>query len=176
MKISKVLLNIESVICFIYGALYCFSLVFIPIGVYCFIAGRRFSYKAEHVYDTMKLSNLNFKRYVIFVSIFCFPLGLLSIIPYLVLSSNNVVVTDTNGLHLQEEDKKIKIVETKESVVEKDDLNKEVQVAEVEAQKDEELTDAEKYAKYEKLKNFKDKGIITEEELELAREQLFGKK
>ena len=38
------------------------------------------------------------------------------------------------------------------------------------------MTDEEKQAKFKKLQNFRDKGIITEEELELAREQLFGKK
>ena len=58
MKASKVLLNIMSVVCYVYGALYLFSLVFIPVGVYCFIAARRFSYKAEHIFDMYSFIDL----------------------------------------------------------------------------------------------------------------------
>ena len=93
MKSSKILLNIMSVVCFIYGALYVFSLVFIPVGIYCFIAGRRFSFKAEHLDDKMFLNDNDFKSYVIFSSIVCFPLGLLSIIPYMFLTNNNVKIS-----------------------------------------------------------------------------------
>lgn len=174
MKTSRIILNIESVVCFIFGALYTFSLVFIPLGVYCFIAGRRFSYKAEHMYDTMFLSDKDFKSYVIFVSIVCFPLGLLSVIPYLKITSNNVSVTDTNGLHLQEDSvqEAVAVTDVKGEKKEESESNAEV----VEVQKNEELSEEEKQEKFKKLQNFRDKGIITEEELELAREQLFGKK
>ena len=41
------------------------------IGVYCFIAGRRFSFKAEHLDDKMFLTDDDFKKYVIFSSIVC---------------------------------------------------------------------------------------------------------
>ena len=66
MKATKVLLNITSFFCFIYFALYIFTLVFIPIGIYCFLAGKRFAYKADHLGDNYKLTNINFKKYVIF--------------------------------------------------------------------------------------------------------------
>ena len=61
MKVTKVLLNIMSVVSFVYGALYCFSLVFIPVGVYCFIAARRFSYKAEHLFDNYAVTDKTIK-------------------------------------------------------------------------------------------------------------------
>lgn len=174
MKVSKVLLNIMSVVCFVYGALYVFSLVFIPVGIYCFIAGRRFSYKAEHLDNTMFLSNEDFKKYVIFSSIACFPLGLLSIIPYILIVGNKIKITNPAGLHVQSHDEKfeseVKIENIEEKIEEKqEESNK------VEAQKDSELSEEEKQAKFAKLQSFRDKGIITEEELELAREQLFGK-
>ena len=169
MKISKILLNIMSVVCFVYGALYVFSLVFIPVGIYCFIAGRRFSYKAEHIDNTMFMSNKDFKAYVIFASIACFPFGLLSVIPYIMIVGN-----------------RIKISETKESIFSVSDVDSENQSTEkesekeeprqVEIQKDSELSDEETQAKFAKLQSFREKGIITEEELELAPEQLFGKK
>ena len=47
---------------------------------------------------------------------------------------------------------------------------------EVSAEQNSELTEEEKQEKFKKLQQFRDKGIITEEELELAKEQLFGKK
>ena len=173
MKSSKVLLNIMSVVCFLYGALYSFTLVFIPIGVYCFIAGRRFSFKAEHLDDKMFLNDQDFKSYVIFSSIVCFPLGLLSIIPYMILTNNNVKISTQETTSI-----KVETIEEKEEGQEetKTENNEEKSVEEVTAQKEDEMTDEEKQAKFKKLQNFRDKGIITEEELELAREQLFGKK
>ena len=173
MKSSKILLNIMSVVCFLYGALYSFTLVFIPVGVYCFIAGRRFSFKAEHLDDKMFLSDNDFKNYVIFSSIVCFPLGLLSIIPYVILTNNNVKIStyETSSI-------KVETVEEKEDSEEETKIenNEEKPVEEVKAQKEEEMSEEEKQTKFKKLQNFRDKGIITEEELELAREQLFGKK
>ncbi|MBQ4541564.1 MAG: hypothetical protein IJA23_01790 [Clostridia bacterium] len=175
MKSSKILLNIMSVVCFLYGALYSFTLVFIPIGVYCFIAGRRFSFKAEHLDDKMFLSDNDFKNYVIFSSIVCFPLGLLSIIPYMILTSNNVKISTHETSSIKVETVEVeKENELKEET--KTENKEEKPVEEVTAQKEDEMTEEEKQAKFKKLQNFRDKGIITEEELELAREQLFGKK
>ena len=174
MKSSKVLLNIMSVVCFVYGALYTFSLVFIPVGIYCFIAGRRFSYKAEHLDNTMFLSNEDFKKYVIFSSIACFPLGLLSIIPYVLIVGNKIKITNSAGLHVQSHKEESNDVKVETVETEKEESAEEPR--QVEVQKDDELSEEEKQAKFAKLQSFRDKGIITEEELELAREQLFGKK
>lgn len=173
MKSSRILLNIMSVICFIYGALYVFTLVFIPLGVYCFIAGRRFSFKAEHLDDTMYMSNYHFKCYVIFASIACFPLGLLSIIPYLYLTTHSVKVSDfENKGNYDTNSQNVTNVDDAENVI-TEKSSAEVEV--VKPQKEEEMTEEEKLAKFRKLQNFRDKGIITDEELELAKEQLFGK-
>ncbi len=168
MKVSKILLNIASVVCFIYGALYVFSLVFIPVGIYCFLAGKRFSYKAERLDDVYFMSKKEFKAYTIFTSIACFPLGLLVIIPYLKLTGNNVKITDTQGIHIQEEN----VSETKDEEVKENEV--EIEAKPVEVQKDEDLSEVEKQVKFKKLQNFRDKGIITDEELEQARKQLFG--
>ena len=166
MKASKILLNIASVVCFIYGALYLFSLVFIPVGVYCFLAGKRFSYKAEHLYDTYSVTNETLKNYTIFVSIACFPLGLIALIPFYLLVSNKVKVS---GFKVSSGDD---VAVQDASVQEKVEEEKPETIA-VEEKLE---TEEEKVEKFEKLKNFKDKGIITEEELEMAREQLFGSK
>lgn len=166
-KVSKVLLNITSVFCFIYFALYTFSLVFIPIGIYCYIAGKRFNYKADHLEDTMFIRKETFRNYVIFVSIFCFPFGLLSIIPYILLVSNRVKVSDA---------KQTKIEVVKESVNDEVQKNNKTQEENIATESKISETESEKLEKFKKLQNFKEKGLITEEELEQAREQLFGKK
>lgn len=156
-KAAKVLFNICSVVCFIFFALYIFTLVFIPIGIYCFLAGKRFNFKAEHLDDTITVNNIVLRNYVIFVSIFCFPLGLLSVIPYLLLTSNRISVSETKYTNTQSEE-----VESS--------------TAEPQTAEQTEETEAEKLEKFQKLQNFKEKGLITDEELEQAREQLFGKK
>lgn len=174
MKVSRVLLNIASVICFVYGALYVFTLVFIPVGIYCFIAGRRFSYKAEHMDNDMFLNNTNFKYYTIFASITCFPLGLITIIPYLKLTSNNISVSSMDSQHVKTEFS-VKIDDV-DDLISDDEEKSNDDVEKVEIQKDSELSDDEKQEKLKKLQSFKEKGIITDDELEQAKEQLFGKK
>lgn len=166
MKASKVLFNISAVICFIIGALYTFTLVFIPVGVYCFIASRRFAFKADHLFEDYSISNKTLKNWVIFASIACFPLGLISIIPYMLMTSNNVKVSGTN----------IKLTEDTSNVDFKPELEEKTEEkAEEKVEESVEETYEEKVEKFKKLENFKEKGIITEEELEMAREQLFGK-
>ena len=166
MKLNKVLLNIASVFCFIFGAFYIFSLVFIPIGVYCFVAGKKFSYKADHLLDNYAVDKKTMMAYSIFVSIACFPFGLLALIAYFGIYNNNVKVENTESI-------KINTVEESESA-EKVDEEKSDTTQDKEQEKEE--TEEEKLEKLEKLRNFKEKGIITEEEFEMAKEQMFGKK
>lgn len=181
MKSAKVLFNISAVICFLYGALYVFSLVFIPLGVYCFIASKRFAYKADHLFDMYAIDDRVLKNYVIFASIACFPLGCLSIIPYYLLVSNKIKIKGfnvvTNESEQEEQVAEVKVEEVKEEKMQetKEEIKEEPKVETQETEKVEE-TEAEKLEKFKKLENFKEKGIISEEELEMAREQLFGKK
>lgn len=165
MKASKVLFNISAVVCFLCGALYIFSLVFIPVGVYCFIASKRFAFKAEHLYEDFAVSNQTLKNWVIFASIACFPLGLISIIPYWFITSNNVKVESFN----------IKISEDDSNADFKTEVAEAEQTESLKEEVVQEETEEEKLEKFKKLENFREKGIITEEELEMAREQLFGK-
>lgn len=166
MKLNKVLLNVVSVVCFLFGAFYIFSLVFIPVGIYCFTAGKMFSQKADHIMDNYSVDQKTMRAYSIFASIACFPLGLLSLIAYFRIYSNNVKVETTQS----------EKVETVETDNETENLKTEEEAnAEPETEVSNEETEEEKIKKLEKLRNFKKKGIITEEEFEMAREQMFGK-
>ena len=176
MKTTKCLFNIVSVICFVYGIVYFFSLVFIPVGVYCFIAAKRFSYKAEHMFDLYTVNNDIIKNYTIFVCFACFPLGLLAIVPYLMLTSNRVKI---EGFKIQV-DPVVTVEEKEENKESKkeefEEEKKETKPVQFEETPEVVETEEEKQEKFKKLQNFRDKGIITEEELEMAREQLFGEK
>ncbi len=163
MKTNKILLNISAVVCFIFGAIYTFSLVFIPVAIYAFSAGKLFSYKADHLLDNFAADKKLMKGYTIFISIACFPLGLISLLAYARLYGNNVKVETNEELKVAETEAVENLEETQ--VQEKS----EVIVDEVQE------TEEEKMEKLEKLKRFKEKQIISEEEYEMAKEQIFGK-
>lgn len=169
-KANKILLNIVSVICFIYGALYIFSLVFIPIGIYCFVAGKLFSHKADHLLDNYSIDKKAMKAYTIFTSIFCFPFGLLVIIPYFGLYGNNVKINEFEYTKITEVENPNNV--TVEDVHEESKTETKNDTVSVEEHQE---TEEEKLEKLEKLKNFRDKNIISEEEFEMAKEQMFGK-
>ncbi len=185
MKASKVFLNISSVVCFLYGALYIFSLIFIPIGIYCFISARRFSFKAENIFDDVTIPNKVFRNYVIFVSIFCLPFGLLSIIPYVILTGNNIKVKNAKQTELSYTISDVPESNNDSGLKEQtktDELNSTQKITgdEAEAKNKQNTLNEESYEekieKFKKLENFKEKGLITDEELEQARKQLFGEK
>lgn len=169
MKANKVLLNIVAVICFIFGAFYIFSLVFIPIGIYCFSAGKLFSYKADHLLDNFVSDKKTIKAYTIFVSIACFPLGLLAVIAYFGIYGNNVKVENQPAFKVEINDDSIANDLSNEKVDEKQDFSEEKTESKLEE------SEEEKMEKLEKLRKFKDKNIISEEEFEMAKEQILGK-
>ena len=169
MKKARVILDILSVISFVFGALYCFTLVFIPIGVYCFSAGKLFSSKADHVLDSYSADKKTLVRYFIFIAIVCFPLGLLTILAHSFLYGNNVKVDNFNYIKITSVEPEEKPEEKTEEVVEEKIESEPVEESSTE-------TEEEKLEKLAKLENFKAKGIITEEEFEMAREQMFGNK
>lgn len=169
MKSSKILLNLCSFFCFVYFAFYIFTLVFIPLGIYCFLAGKTFNYKSEHLDETIVISNQRFKMYVIIASILCFPFGLLSIIPYLQLTSNNIIVRSVN-------DDSTRNSGTMSSGSDSNDYGLRIAKEENVTEAKEDESYADKMEKFKKLESFRNSGFITDEELEQAREQIFGKK
>ena len=109
-------------------------------------------------------------RYFVFVAIACFPLGLLTILAYNFLYGNNVKVANYNYVKINDisdEERKAKNEDSNNT-----DDSSSTEPVEEKAQLE---SEEEKLEKLEKLKNFKDKGIISEEEFEMAKEQMFGK-
>ena len=143
-----------AIIGYILGVACCFTLILIPVAVYCFIGARRYM-----IYSAMSDAQVyTFKQslagWAIFFSIVGFPIGLLSIIPALVVSSNNVTITDVpNEVNVAPQQVQ---EEVKEEPVKEDKSN-----------------DLETL---EKLKHLLDEGLITEEEYERAKKDVVNKR
>jgi flagellar biosynthesis component FlhA len=116
--------------------------------------------------DSYSADKKTLSRYFVFVAIVCFPLGLISGLAYLFLYGNNVKVEEFNYVKITDVAPEEKQEEPQTEEVKEEQQEEPVQ----------EETEEEKLEKLKKLENFKEKGIISEEEFEMAKEQMFGKK
>ena len=131
-----------------------FTLILIPIGVYCIIGANKYRDLAEMSDSEVFHHKKSITNWAIFFSIVGFPLGLISIVPVLTLD-NNVTVTDV-----------------KDDVKPEANTGATVQHTENREKVKNELGDLETL---EKLKNLLDEGLITKEEFERAKSDLFKK-
>lgn len=157
-------LNLTGVICYFMGIACLASLILIPVGIYCFIGGSRY-----FTWSTMGDGELygckkGLKNWAIFVSIVAFPIGLVSIIP-VIKTGNNPVVSDVK------KDSKEDIARREESLEKADALGINVEERE-EPKADHKTTTASKEETIEKLKKFKEDGLITEDEYKKAIKEL----
>ena len=98
-----------------------------------------------------------------------------SVIAYFGIYGNNVKVEKSEYVNFNFSDV-TETEEVSEKIEEKIEEEKEVgKVEEVKEDVSSEETEEEKMEKLEKLRKFKDKKIITEEEFEMAKEQILGK-
>lgn len=141
--------TLMSILGFIFGIGYCFTLILIPIAVYCFIGARRYNDWAEMSDGELANYKKAFKSWAIFFSIVGFPLGLFSIIPA-VKVSNNVVVTSVS----EPEAEQTVEVHTEEAVAVP------------------QASPTSKVDTIAKLDELKKEGLITEEEYERAKKEV----
>lgn len=154
---AKVINVILGVISYFMGAVYCATLIGIPIGFMCFISARRFMSWSELADVSLVAMKDLITKWTIFISIFAFPIGLISIIN-LFLIGNNATVSDTN-----KEDESVYQFTTTESgeTVVQETEKKEVSENELSA-----------LETIEKLQHLKEEGLITEEEFERAKNEV----
>lgn len=155
MNKNSVLCSVMGIISYIIGISYCFTLILLPVAIYCFIGGRMYMELAKKTDGEVAIKKQSLTYWAIFFSIVGFPIGLISIIIPL-RANNNVKVSNV-------EEPKV-MVQTTEEV--KPEENK------VYEQKSD-LTDLETI---EKLQKFKEDGLITEEEFERAKKEILEKK
>ena len=131
------------------------SLIFIPVGIYL-IAGAITYYKLARVSDNELYYYANLlKNWSIFFSIFLFPLGLISIIPFKLASSNNIKVSSFD--------------EKTENQRESGSKNAD------EKQTEQVIVSQEAMEKFMEIKKYHDNGLITDAEFERAKESIFKK-
>ena len=140
-----------SILGYVLGVACCFTLVLIPLAVYCFIGAKKYMMFSE-MSDAMICSQKNaLTNWAIFFSIVGFPIGLISIVPAVFVSQNNVVVSNV------EEEKKTAPESQKSEEEPKEEKNT--------------TNDLETL---EKLKHLLDEGLITQEEYNRAKADVLG--
>ena len=139
------------------GIILCASLVFIPIGIYL-IAGAITYYKLARLGDNeLYYYSKILKGWAIFFSIVLFPIGLISIIPFKLITSNNIKVTSS--------------AENQSSNHQATEVNK--PESNQEKEPEQVVVSEEAMAKFLELKKFHDDGLITDAEFERARDSIF---
>ena len=136
---------------YVLGIACCFTLILIPLAVYCFIGARKYMMFAEMSDAQICAFKQSLTNWAIFFSIVGFPIGLISIIPALIVNNNNVTVTD---------------VKEQEIKTAQEQVQEEVKKENSEENKSNDLETLEK------LKHLLDEGLITEEEYERAKKDI----
>lgn len=145
--------TVMGILGYFIGVAYCFTLILIPVAVYCFIGAKRYMDWAQLTDSQLAQYKPNLTNWAIFFSIVGFPIGLLSIVPAC-LVSNDVTITNVSEPG--------KAGETSEE-------------PKVEEKKEEDKS-LSKMETIEKLDSLKKEGLITEEEYERAKKEVLEKK
>ena len=139
---------------YIEGVICCLSLVFLPLGIYL-IAGANYFLMCTKLADheVMAVAG-HVKAYAILFSIALFPMGLLSLFIIPLCKNNHITVED----------------------VKQDDNSSKHDDAPAEPTEPsfQRVVSEEELSKFEQLKQYREQGLITEEEFRRAKEELFG--
>ncbi len=152
--------NLTGVICYIMGISFATTLILIPVAIYCFIGGSRYFNWANLTEVQLASQKKSLINWAIFVSIIAFPVGLVSIIPC-VKAGNNPVVSDIKVEPILNEEQQAETTEPKI----KEEVPQKQEVKEPVSNKEETI---------DKLKRFRDEGLITEAEYKKAVKELQG--
>lgn len=152
MKKNYIIFNILTVVAYFYGVLLCATLVLLPLGVYAVISAHRYSEFADFTAGQVVQNKKRMQNWIIFGCVLYFPIGLIGLM----------------CLNVKPED--VTVEEPKQEAEQPTEPQTEQPTVEVEIHNP--TTTAEKEEKLEKLLRFKEKGLITEEEFEQAKQQL----
>ena len=153
--------SLSGVILIIMGISCLGTLILIPLAIYCFIGASKYFAWSKFSDVQMSSQKNSLKNWAIFTSIVAFPVGLVSIIPA-VQSGNNTVVTDVKVEPVLNEEQQKSDNEPK---IKEDIPKKEEKPIKQVSNKEETI---------EKLKRFRDEGLITKEEYNKAIKELQG--
>lgn len=151
---NSVWCTLMGILGYIIGISYCFTLILIPVAVYCFIGARKYIEWAGLTDGQLSAYKSSLTNWAVFFSIVGFPIGLLSIVPAC-LTSNNVTITNVEEQKTEES----KSETPKQESTEKQKKSPEDKVSTI-----------------EKLENLKNEGLITEEEFQRAKKEVLEDK
>jgi len=157
---------------YFYGTMFCLTLFLIPLGIYIF-SGAIFYQRIAALDDVQLLYYKDaLRNWAIFYSIILFPIGLLSIIPYKIATSNNIRVTSTEQSDFSQESKQstaADVVDLSSEPVENNNSSN------LNAEAEQVVVSEENMQKFLQLKKYHDDGLITDGEYERAKDAIFGK-
>lgn len=160
---ATIWLYISMVLGYIWGCALILSLIFLPLGIYA-ISGANLYHDCTQVTDSeLYCVSKRLTNWAIFFSIIFFPFGLLTIIPAYIASNNKIKVVSNDS---DEFDANSYMA----NVVKENEANYSGSASPVEQR----VVSAEDMEKFEELKKYKEQGLITEEEFQRAKHEIFG--
>ena len=149
---AVVLEYILAILGYIEGTILCLSLVFLPIGIYVISGANLFLSTTKLTDSEIGIIRNRITNYAVFYSIILFPVGLFALLVVPICAGHNISVETTNSeannaTFSQEPSQP---VEPKQRVVSEEEL-----------------------AKLEQLRQYRDQGIITEDEFIKAKQSIF---
>ena len=154
------------VIAFICGIIYIASLVFIPIGIYCLSGAFVYSKVAKANDGEIIYYKKSLEGWAVFMSIACFPFGLISLIVYNVATSNDVKI---NNIYENTDDKH----EYDSAKIKRDSFASNQTSS---SESEQVVVSEDAMNKFLEIKAYHDQGLITDAEFEKAKNQIFGSK
>jgi len=154
---------ISAIVSYIAGIVYCCSLIFLPIAIYCIIYGNTFMQYARLTNSELSIAKPALTIPTILISIFAFPIGLITLVPYFMAGSNNVKVSEGSQPNTPPEGETVKA---------------DVDIVTIPSEEKNEISNlsSEELEKLEKLATFRSQGLLTDEEYNQAKEQIINKK
>lgn len=163
---SSIWFTLNSIINYLSGIGYCFTLILIPLGIYCFICATRNSEFSKMSDAQLVAVKDKVSGWAIFSAIVNFPIGLIALIPLTQIGDNGIKVTTVD-------EKKEETTQTQSEVKSE---AKPVVETEPEKKTDVKMENSEIDDKINRLTEFKKEGLISKEEYERAVAELKSKK
>ena len=154
---------ISAVVSYIAGIVYCCSLLFLPIAIYCIIYGNRYIQAAKLTNSQFAMAKPALLVPTIVITIFAFPIGLITLVPYFMAGSNNVKISEGSQPNTPPVGETVK-ADVDMVTIQSDDTNN-----------SQDLT-SEELEKLEKLASFRNQGLLTDDEYNQAKDQIINKK
>lgn len=153
--------SLVAVINFLTALSCCVTLILIPLGIYGIIAAKRYSEYAALSDAQLPALKKQIKGWTIFTCIVCFPVGLVALVPYFAIGDNGIKITTV------ESEENAKPAGGNEQMASEESSDN----GDAKGMEESEIDE-----KIKKLTDFKNEGIISEEEYQKALAELESKR